>query len=199
MPQGLELATVVLLGVVAQWAAARVRLPSILLLLLVGFLAGPVLGLLDPDRLVGPLLFPAVSLAVAAILFEGGLSLRLAELEQIGSALTRLVTVGILVTWALAAWLAHATLGLSVELSVLLGALLTVTGPTVTLPLLAHVRPRGKVGPLAKWEGIVDDPIGAVLAVLVLQWIVQGGTAEAVGTSALGLLKAAGVGALLGA
>ena len=165
----LDITVVILLGIGAQWAAWRFRLPSILLLLLVGFLAGPVLGLLEPQSLQGDWLFAFVSLSIGIILFEGGLSLRLSELREVGTVVFNLITVGVLLTWGIAGTAAHYILGFNVPLSVLIGAILTVTGPTVVVPLLRFVRPKGRVGTIAKWEGITIDPVGAILAVLVLE------------------------------
>ncbi|MFB6247043.1 MAG: cation:proton antiporter [Salinibacter sp.] len=171
MPEAilLDITVVVLLGVGAQWLAWRFRLPSILLLLVVGFLAGPVLGLLDPQALRGDWLFAFVSLSIGIILFEGGLSLRLSELRAVGSAVRNLITIGVLITWGIGAAAAHVILGFNVELAVLIGAILTVTGPTVVVPLLRHVQPKGRVSTIAKWEGITIDPVGAILAVLTLE------------------------------
>ena len=165
----LDITVVVLLGIGAQWLAWRFQLPSILLLLVVGFLAGPVIGVLDPQALQGDWLFAFVSLSIGIILFEGGLSLRLSELREVGSAVRNLITVGVLLTWGLGAAAAHFILGFNVELAVLIGAILTVTGPTVIVPLLRHVRPKGRVSTVAKWEGITIDPVGAILAVLTLE------------------------------
>lgn len=165
----LQLAGVLVLGIGAQWLAWRLQLPSILLLLALGFLAGPATGLIAPDALFGELLFPVVSISVGLILFEGGLSLRLAHLREIGWPLWSLITVGALVTWVLAAGAAYLLLGLDAGAALLLGAILVVTGPTVIGPLLRHVRPTGKVASIAHWEGIVIDPVGAVLAVLVYE------------------------------
>ncbi len=160
---------VIVLGVGAQWVAWRFRLPSILLLLLVGFLAGPVLGLLDPQSLQGDWLFAFVSLSIGIILFEGGLSLRLSELQEVGTTVMNLTTIGVLITWGLGAAGVHYILEYNIPLSILIGAILVVTGPTVIVPLLRHVQPKGRVGTIAKWEGITIDPVGAILAVLVLE------------------------------
>jgi len=165
----LDITVVILLGIGAQWLAWRFRLPSILLLLVVGFLAGPVLGFLEPDALQGDWLFAFVSLSIGIILFEGGLSLRLAELREVGASVLNLITIGVLITWGLGATAAHFILGFNVELAVLIGAILTVTGPTVVIPLLRHVRPKGRVNTIAKWEGITIDPVGAILSVLTLE------------------------------
>lgn len=160
------LAAIVLLGTAAQWLSWKLRLPSILLLLLTGFLAGPLTGWLDPSTLFEDGLHPLISLAVAIILFEGGLSLEVTELRRIGPLVLRLCTLGVLFTWIFAAGLAHYLVQLPWPLAILFGAILTVTGPTVIGPLLRQVRPQGRVGDVAKWEGIVADVIGATLAVL---------------------------------
>ncbi|MDT0631832.1 cation:proton antiporter [Rubrivirga litoralis] len=166
------IAAVVVLGIGAQWVAWRTRLPSILLLLAAGFLAGPVTGFLPQEALQGEWLFPFVSLAVGIILFEGGLTLRFDEFREVGRSVINLITIGVGVTGVLGAVGAHYLAGFSWEVAIVLGALLTVTGPTVVLPLLRQVRPAGRVGTIAKWEGITIDPIGAILAVLVLETVI---------------------------
>jgi NhaP-type Na+/H+ or K+/H+ antiporter len=168
----LDITVVIALGIGAQWAAWRFRLPSILLLLLVGFLAGPVLGLLDPQSLQGDWLFAFVSLSIGIILFEGGLSLRLSELREVGNSILKLITIGVFITWVLGGAAAYYILEFEVGLAILIGAILTVTGPTVIVPLLRHVRPKGRVNTIAKWEGITIDPVGAILAVLVLETLI---------------------------
>ena len=165
----IDITTVVVLGTGAQWLAWRFRLPSILLLLLAGFAAGPVLGILSPTALQSDWVFAFVSVSIGIILFEGGLSLRLSELREVGTSVLNLITLGVFITWAFGGLGAYYILGLNVSLSILLGAILTVTGPTVVIPLLRHVRPKGRVSTIAKWEGITIDPIGAILAVLVLE------------------------------
>lgn len=192
------LTSVVVLGIGAQWLGWRLRLPSILLLLLFGFLAGPVLGLIDPDGVFGEVLFPVVSLSVAIILFEGGLTLRRDELPQIRGVLLRLVSIGAVVTWAVATVAAHLIVGLSWSVSILLGAILIVTGPTVIGPLLRQIKPKGQVGAVLKWEGILIDPIGAVLAVLVFEAIQSGDLRAAPGTILLGVAETAVIGLVIG-
>ena len=191
------LASIIVLGIGAQWLAWRLRLPAILLLLIVGFAAGPGTGFLDPDRLLGDLLLPFVSLSAAVILFEGGLSLRVATLREIG-VVRNLITIGLLVTWLISAGAARLFLGLDMGLAVLFGAILVVTGPTVIGPLLRHVRPKGQLGSIVKWEGILNDPIGAILAVLVFEAILGGGFEKATGQAAVGVLKAVLIGGTLG-
>ena len=183
-------------GIGAQWLAWRIRVPSILPLLALGLAGGPGLGWTDPESLLGPLLPPLVSLAVAVVLFEGGLTLDLRELKGDGAPVVRLVTLGVVLTWGTVYALARVVLELSVPLSLVLGALLTVTGPTVVSPLLNHVRPTGAVGPLLKWEGIVADVIGATLAVLTLGTLAAG---EGTGALLGGLAATLGAGLAIGA
>ena len=193
------LASVLLLGVGAQWLAWRLRLPSILLLLVLGFLAGPITGFLHPDEIFGEALFPIVSLSVAIILFEGGLTLRLSELPAVGKPMGLLISVGALITWAVAAVAAHYIVGMTWSLSVLLGAILIVTGPTVIGPLLRQIRPTGNVGTILKWEGILIDPVGAVLAVLVFEAILEGefGQGQAAGAILGGVVETLLIGVAL--
>ena len=182
------LAVITVLGVGAQWLAWRLGLPSILLLLLFGFAVGNATPLVHPDEMFGDLLFPVVSLSVALILFEGGLSLRMAEAREVGRIVFRLVVFGALVTWAIASLAAAVLLPLTPELAVLLGAIVVVTGPTVVGPILQHVRPKRPVGPILKWEGIVIDPIGAMLAVLVFEAILSGQLAQGLTTALTGVV-----------
>lgn len=192
------LASILVLGVCARWLAWRLRLPAILLLLSGGLVAGPVTGLLAPDDLFGVLLLPIVSLSVAIILFEGGLSLRFRDLPQIGRVLGNLVSIGAAVTWAFGAIAAYAFADLDLRLALLLGAILVVTGPTVIIPLLRDIRPTGQVGPILRWEGIVIDPIGATLAVLVFEGIAAGEFRQAAVLVALGIVKTLAIGGILG-
>jgi len=197
------LALVIVIGIAAQWLAWRLRLPSILLLMVAGFAAGPEgLGVIDPDGMFGDLLLPVVSLSVALLLFEGGLTLQAGEIEGHKRVVLRLVTLGALVTWLLAAVLARALTGIEWAPAILLGAILTVTGPTVIAPLLRQIRPSGAVGPILRWEGILIDPVGAVLAVLVLEGIVATFAHDAAFSPFTAILKTivlgGGVGVLAG-
>lgn len=214
----LYMALVLSLGIVAQWLAWRLRLPAIVLLLAfgfaLGFAAGPPEKYLDPGGDTptltaghdshggghggGSVVLPMVSLAVGVILFEGGLSLKFSEVRRTGAVIARLVTVGLGVTWLGTTLLAHYLMGFSWSMATLLGALLTVSGPTVIMPLLRQVRPERRIGSVVKWEGIVNDPIGAVLAALVYEVVVQGAFTDAAGDSLLSLSKAILVGLLLG-
>ena len=162
------------LGFFCQWLAWRVQLPAILFLLLTGIVLGPVLGMLQPDALLGDYLFPLVSLGVAVILFEGSLGLRWSELKGVAPAVANLVSVGALISLGVLAAAAHYLAGLSWELSLLFGALTCVTGPTVVVPMLRSVRPNSRIANVLRWEGIIIDPIGALLAVLIFNWILLG-------------------------
>ena len=171
MDYPLYLAGILALGIAAQWLAWRFRLPAIVLLLLFGIGLGRLSGTeAGPDQ---EMFFALVSLAVGIILFEGGLSLDFREIHGTRGAVVRLVSVGLVVTWLLTAWFAYTVAGFSAQMAILLGALLTVSGPTVILPLLRHVQPVRRIGSLSKWEGIVNDPIGAVLAALVFELVLH--------------------------
>jgi len=199
----LYLAGIVALGIGAQWLAWRFRLPAIVLLLLFGVL----LGQLPQDSIPSTdqhLFFSLVSLAVGIILFEGGLTLDFRETHGNRGTVVRLVSVGLIITWLMTSALAYQVAGFSPQMSILLGALLTVSGPTVVLPLLRHVQPVRRIGSLTKWEGIVNDPIGAVLAALVFEMIIEPSHGGLIGDSLRGLgwtllysLLLSGVGALV--
>lgn len=193
-----QLTSVIVLGIAAQWVAWRLRFPSILFFLLLGFIAGPVTGFLHPDELMGNILLPVVSISVAVILFEGGLTLRLRELRELGSVIIILITVGSIITWILTTAAAYYILRLDLRLSILLGAILIVTGPTVIGPLLSHIRPLKRVGTILKWEGIVIDPVGAMLAVLVFEVILAGEISEAGTVIFVGILKTMLIGGVIG-
>lgn len=168
----LALTGIIVAGIAAQWLAWRIKVPAILFLLMIGVLLGPMLGWLNPDQLFGDLLFPIVSLAVAVILFEGSLTLHFHELRGVSGMIWRLVTIGAAVSWGVASAAAHYFVGLSWSMAALFGAIVVVTGPTVVVPLLRIVRPVAKVSTVLRWEGIMIDPIGALLAVLVFEFII---------------------------
>lgn len=193
------IAGVVALGAASQWFAWRVGVPAILPLLVIGFVAGPLTGWLNPTAFIGEdLLFPLVSLAVGLILFEGGLTLSLPEVRETRGVVVRLVTLGALVTWfggAMAAWWLT---DLPLSMAFLFGALIIVTGPTVIGPLLRFVRPKGKVGNVLKWEGLLIDAIGALAAVLVFEFLLIENRQEALGQTILLFLRFVLVGTLVG-
>ncbi len=165
-------------GVICQLVAWRLQLPAILFLLLTGFVVGPVTGFFDPDTMFGDLLFPMVSLGVAVILFEGALTLRFEEIKANVSVLTRLVTVGAIITMIVGCTAAYYLTNVNFNIALLFGAIITVTGPTVIMPLLRTVRPKADVANILRWEGIVIDPLGAIFAVLVFEYITASNNAD---------------------
>ncbi|HUP43120.1 MAG TPA: sodium:proton antiporter [Thermoanaerobaculia bacterium] len=169
----------VALGIAAQVVAERLKVPAILPLLLLGILAGPNLwalfgvaggGLIDPAAL-GEGLEVFIHLGIAVILFEGGLSLDPRQLRRVGGAVRNLLTVGVAVTGIGSAWLFHAVTGRTWAAAALFGAIVTVTGPTVIVPLLRHMVLPRRLATILVSEGLIVDPVGAVLAYLVLQTI----------------------------
>jgi NhaP-type Na+/H+ or K+/H+ antiporter len=166
-------------GAAAQWLAWRLRWPSIVLMMGAGLILGPIaavfLGhpMLDPGDSFGPYLRPMIALAVAVILFEGGITLNFRELRDASAPVLRMVFLGFPLGWGLATLALHYATGLAWDLSAMIGALLTTTGPTVVLPLLRQAKLPGRVASVLKWEGIVNDPIGALAAVFVFEAIRQ--------------------------
>lgn len=199
LPPLIQLSLVVGIGIAAQWLAWRIKLPSILVLLLAGWISGPLLGWIQPDALMGELLMPVVALSVGIILFEGGMSLRYSELKSAGAVTWRLLTYGAGATWALSTFSAHYVLGFGWSAAILTGAILIVTGPTVIGPMLRHIRPSGQVGSVLKWEGIVIDPIGALLAVLVFEGIAHTGDGGTMAHLGVGVMRTLLIGGCLGA
>ena len=193
----IELSSIIVLGVAAQWIAWRLSFPSIVLLLLFGFIAGPLTGFLHPDLIFGNLLSPIVSVSVSVILFEGGMSLKIGELKRVGTAIWRLITIGAIVSFVITTLASRYILNLSLHMSFLIGAILIVTGPTVIMPLLRYVKPGKNVSSVLRWEGIITDPIGAMVAVLIYEAIISGGSEAAVIITA-GLFKTVFVGFFVG-
>ncbi|NVK24930.1 MAG: sodium:proton antiporter [Gammaproteobacteria bacterium] len=160
------------MSIFSQILAYRLRIPAILPLLVSGLLLGPGLGALNSDLLFGDLLFPIVSLSVAIILFEGALSLNFKDLGTHGKSVRNLCTLGTLISWIVVAPAAYYIIGVSWEMAFLFSAIVTVTGPTVVIPMIRAVRPSSNVSQILRWEGIIIDPIGALLAVLVFEYII---------------------------
>lgn len=171
--QLISLASIGVVSLICQWVAWRLRLPAILFLLIAGIVMGPGIGYLDPDLLFGELLFPIISLAVAVILFEGSLTLKFKEMREHGKMVRNLLVTGALTTWIVAAIASYLAIDLSWGVAALFGAIVVVTGPTVIMPLLRAVRPNGRIANILKWEGIVIDPLGALLAVLVFEFVIS--------------------------
>lgn len=188
-------AVIVAVGVGCLWLAPRLKIPSILLLLPAGIVAGPVLGILDPDKQFGDVLFPAVSLGVGILLFEGGLGLRFDKVGGVQGVVGRLVSVGALITWVIAGLTVWQLFDLRRATAALIGALLIVSGPTVVQPLLRLAKPRPSVAEVLRWEGIVIDPIGATLGVVVLDALLKGASPS---RAAISIALTLGTGAVVG-
>ena len=194
----IALAGIGLISIACQWVAWRVKLPAILFLLMAGIVAGPVSGWLKPDQAFGELLFPIISLSVAVILFEGGLTLKFSDIKGLQAVVQRLVTIGVLVTWGIITLSTYWLLDFSWKLSFLFGAITVVTGPTVVVPMLRTVRPTANVANILRWEGIVIDPIGALLGVLVFQFIISEADAGALGQTLIIFCKTLVLSSLIG-
>lgn len=192
-------------GLFAFLLAGRLGIPAIVPLLLFGMASGPWgLGLVRVDTLAQPLLRSTVLGAVLVILFEGSLSLRIEAFRRHGGPITRLVTVGALITWVGATLVCHHVLGLAWRTSLVIGAVLIVTGPTVVIPLLRSVRPNARLREVLRWEGILIDPIGAIAAIVTFEFIIAGEAAsfgpallDYLGRSAVGLVAGAIGGVLI--
>ncbi|MFU2090445.1 cation:proton antiporter [Avibacterium avium] len=192
------LSAIVGLGIVAQWLAWYLKQPSILFLLLIGIIVGPVLNLFNPDVILGDLLFPFISLGVAVILFEGALTLEFDEIKQHGKVVQLLVSLGMLITVSVISVATYFLFDVDWRIALLFGTLVCVTGPTVIVPLLRSVRPNSNIANILKWEGIIIDPIGAIAVVLVYEYIISGGQASEIGTFAK-IIAVAGVIGMAGA
>lgn len=187
----LELAGIIILGIIAQWLAWRTRVPAILPLILIGLIVGPLSTLWSEDGnkwlepiyqgdetgngiFPGQILFYFVSLSIGIILFEGGLTLQMKEIKGLRNAILKLISIGSLVTFIGAGVAAHYIMGLNWSISFLFAGLIIVTGPTVIAPILRNVPLNKNISTVLKWEGILIDPVGALVAVLVYEFIVSG-------------------------
>lgn len=194
----IAISVIVFGSIVCQWMAWKSKLPPILFLLLCGIFLGPITNVLHPGELFGDLLFPGVALAVAIILFEGSLTLKFRELQGIQSAVQYLVTVGAFVHFVVVSVASALILGLSWKIAFVFAAITVVTGPTVIVPLLRTVRPNAKISNVLRWEGIVIDPLGALLVVMVYEFMVSDVNSEAISHSLLVFLRLLAVGGSLG-
>lgn len=194
----LKIGLIGVLGIGAQWLAWRTARPAIAFMLAAGILAGPVLGLLDPAHDLGDLQGPIIKLAVAVILFEGGLSLNFRDLRHAGGAVLRLVFLGVPIGWGLGAAAAHYGAGLSWPISALFGGILVVTGPTVIGPMLRALNIPRRTADTLKWEAIVNDPIGAMLAVAIYAYISASGNQGSIPAVASEVALAAFIAVVIG-
>lgn len=167
----ISLTLIIALSLISQWIALRVGWPPILLYLLLGLGLGPIYGVVQPDVLLGDLLFPFVQLSVAIILFDGGLHLKFDQLGTLKSLVFRLCTIGAVTNAVICASLAHYILGFPWVLSFVVGAMLIVTGPTVIAPMLRQLRLNHNLSNALKWEGIVTDPYAAIVGVFFVNAI----------------------------
>ena len=192
------LTAIALMGIFAQWVSIRFHLPTILLLLVAGLIAGPWQGWITTDLLNDEFLFACVSTSVAIILFEGSLQLTIKELRDSGREIVKLISLGALVTWMLTTLAAYFLLKFSIDIALLFGAILIVTGPTVVLPLLLNIRPVGRAGTILKWEGIAIDTVGALVAVVVYEIILADGFKKALMVASVSIVKTIGIGIIIG-
>ncbi|WBU54679.1 cation:proton antiporter [Paracoccus sp. SCSIO 75233] len=162
-------ALVGVVGVGAQWLAWRFRLPGIVVMLAAGLILGPVTGIFIPSRDIGDLVGPMISLAVAVILFEGGLTLNFKQLADAAPGVRRLVVIGAPVGWFLSSLALAYIAGLSWQAAIVFGGVMIVTGPTVIAPLLRTAKLFNRPAQLLQWEGIVNDAVGALVAVLAVE------------------------------
>lgn len=174
MDLALTLSLILALGIASQWLGWFLKQPAILFLLLAGILGGPVFGLIHPDILLGDWLFPFISLGVAVILFEGAMTLEFHEIRKHGHMVTRLVTIGALITIIVVAVSAYLIFDMDWRIALLLGTLVCVTGPTVIVPMLRSIRPNANISNILRWEGILVDPIGALMVIIVYTYITTG-------------------------
>lgn len=192
------LALIGVLGVGAQWVAWRLKIPAIVLMLASGIIAGPVLGILDPVRDLGAMMGPMIAIAVAVILFEGGLTLNRHSLRDAATGVYRLVIIGAPVGWVLSTLALHYVAGLGWASSTVFGGIMIVTGPTVIAPLLRQAKLAKRPAALLQWEAIVNDPIGALAAVLAFEYVMVVNLAtsfeHAMTTLIIGILLGFGLG-----
>lgn len=194
----LAIAAIGVLGLACQWLAWRLRLPAILFLLIAGLVVGPLTGWLQPQALLGELLFPLISLAVAVILFEGSLTLNFKEIRGVNHTVWSIVSLGALVSWGVTSVVTHYLLGFDWSLALLFGSLTVVTGPTVIVPLLRTVRPNVRLSNILRWEGILIDPLGALFVVMVYEFIVSSSEVHSLYVFALILAVGLAIGAAAG-
>ncbi|WP_370307414.1 cation:proton antiporter [Sphingobium abikonense] len=196
--QALSIALIGIFGIGAQWIAWRTGWPAIALMLAAGVISGPVLHLINPEHVFGELLEPMVSVAVALILFEGGLSLNFRELRKTDGAVTRLVLLGAPIGWILGAVACFYVAGLVWPVAILFAGILVVTGPTVVLPLLRQSNVAARPRAILKWEAIVNDPVGALLGVVTYEYLRRAGEGGSLASVIFALVAAAVVAGLIG-
>ncbi|MFD2629942.1 cation:proton antiporter [Oceanobacillus kapialis] len=167
----ISMVIILVVGIFSQWLAWRIQWPSIVIMSIAGLLLGPVFGLFNPQEALGELYSPLISLAVAIVLFEGSSTLDIREIKGVSKSVFRIVTVGATIAWIAGAMAAHFIAGLSLEISFIIGGLFVVTGPTVIIPLLRNAKLNPRIAAVFKWEGIIVDPFGPLLALFAYEVI----------------------------
>lgn len=167
----LTISGLLLLCLACLYVAWRFTFPAIVLYAVIGIILGQGLGILDPKETLGDYYHGLIALAVAIILFEGGLHLNLKGLRESKSGAQRLLFMSTPLNMLLNAAAAHHIAGFSWELSWVLAALFIITGPTVVMPLLQQNKVRPKISAMLKWEAIVNDPVGALLTVFAFEYM----------------------------
>ena len=190
----LAVSLIIFLGVFSQWLAWKISKPAIVIMSLAGLIVGPFLNIIVASQVLGDSIYKSIiSISVALILFEGSLSLDFKEITDTKMTIKRIVVFGALISWILGSLSAYFLAGLSITTSLVIGALLIVTGPTVIIALLRQAKLDSKVSTILKWEGILVDPMGAILAVLSFE------AAEVFASSSVspGILVKFGIGVLI--
>src|SRR5699024_9628257 len=160
----LSIVVIIVLGIFSQWLAWRIQWPSIVIMSVAGLIIGPIIGLINPESALGELYSPLISLAVAIILFESSSGLDFRELKGLSKSVFRVITLGAFLAWIGGSLAAHYIAGLNLAIAFIIGGLFIVTGPTVIIPLLRQAKLKPRVATVLKWEGIIIDPAGPLLA-----------------------------------
>lgn len=197
----LSIVFIIVLGIFSQWLSWRIQWPSIVVMSVAGLLIGPILGLINPEEALGKFYSPLISLAVAVVLFESSSGLNFREVKGISKSVFRIVTFGAFLSWIGGSLAAHYIAGLNLAISFIIGGLFIVTGPTVIIPLLRTAKLKPRVAAVLKWEGIILDPAGPLLALFAYQVIKVAGNDVNAGylfTFFLGALLAVVIGFVVG-
>ncbi|WP_411842501.1 cation:proton antiporter [Salinicoccus sp. HZC-1] len=167
LPLMLIIVLFISLGIFSQWLAGIIKWPAIVVMSITGLLVGPVFQLANPEQMMGSGLYSTiVSLAVAIILFEGSSNLDYRELKGVSKAIRRVITIGAALAWFLGTLAMYYIMEFPLPISLVMAGLLIVTGPTVITPLLKQAKVKNSVNSILKWEGIILDPVGPLLALL---------------------------------
>ncbi len=191
----LGLLAIFVIGIGAQWLGRLLRIPPLLILLPAGLIAGGGLGIVKPEQIFGDLLYPGVTFLVSLLLFQSALKLRVVDLPaESRKPVVRLTSIGLVITIFGTALLLYYVLDVSIDMALLVGAILGVSGPTVIGPLIRSTGLKKKVASVLEWEGVFLDPIGATIGIVILNVIVAAGHSSPF----LNLVTCAGFGILVG-